>query len=81
MSELATAYVQLVPTATGMKGKIEKALKITTKGSFSFLGKALKAEPWQNLSPATIEEKLNDKGILNTFSCTHPASSSSPCKS
>ncbi len=55
-------------------GKIEKALKITTKGSFSFLGKALKAEPWQNLSPATIEEKLNDKGILNTFSCTHPLS-------
>ena len=26
MSELATAYVQLVPTATGMKGKIEKEL-------------------------------------------------------
>lgn len=55
-------------------GKIEKALKISTKGSFSYLGKELKAEEWQSLSPASLERKLDEKGILNTFSCSHPLS-------
>ena len=55
-------------------GKIENALKISTKGSFSYLGKVFKPEQWQNLSPASLERKLDDKGILNTFSCTHPLS-------
>ena len=55
-------------------GKIEKAIKIETKGSFSYLGKKLKEEQWTSLSPASIERKLQDKGIINTLSCTKPVS-------
>ena len=55
-------------------GKIEKAIKIATKGSFSFLGKKLPEEQWSSLSAASIERKLEDKGIINTLSCTNPVS-------
>ena len=51
-------------------GKIEKALVIDMHGSFSYLGKKPKEEEWQKLSPASLEQKLNDKGIVNVFSCT-----------
>ena len=51
-------------------GKIEKALIINMHGSFSYLGKKHKEEEWQKLSPATLEQKLDDKGIVNVFSCT-----------
>ena len=55
-------------------GKIEKAIKITTHGSFSYLGKKLEEEMWSSLSPASIERKLDKKGIVNTLSCTKPVS-------
>ena len=51
-------------------GKIEKALIIDFKGSFSYLGKKRTPEEWQSLSAATIERKLDDKGIVNIFSTT-----------
>lgn len=55
-------------------GKIEKAIKIKTKGSFTYLGKKLNSENWISLSPASLERKLKDKGIINTFSCTQSVS-------
>ncbi len=55
-------------------GKIEKAIKIITQGSFSYLGKKLAAEQWTSLSPASIERKLEGKGVINTLSCTKPVS-------
>ena len=55
-------------------GKIEKAIKITTQGSFSYLGKKIPEEQWTSLSPASIERKLEEKGIINTLSCTKPVS-------
>ena len=55
-------------------GKIENALQIITQGSFTYLGKPSKPEAWESLSPASLERKLDDKGIINTFSCTHPLS-------
>ena len=55
-------------------GKIEKAIKIITQGSFSYLGKKLAAEQWTSLSPASIERKLEEKGVINTLSCTKPVS-------
>ena len=55
-------------------GKIEKAIKISTQGSFSYLGKKLPKEQWTSLSPASLEQKLKDKGIINTLSCTKPVS-------
>lgn len=51
-------------------GKIEKALVINLKGSFSYLGKKQNAVDWKSLSPASIERKLEDKGIINIFSTT-----------
>ena len=51
-------------------GKIEKALVIAMHGSFSYLGKKHVEEEWRKLSPATLERKLDDKGIVNIFSCT-----------
>lgn len=51
-------------------GKIEKALVIDMHGSFSYLGKKHEAEDWKKLSPASIERKLDQKGIVNIFSCT-----------
>ena len=51
-------------------GKIEKGLVIDMHGSFSYLGKKQEEEEWRSLSPATIERKLDDKGIVNIFSCT-----------
>lgn len=51
-------------------GKIEKALVINMHGSFSYLGKKHEAEEWRNLSPAGLERKLDEKGIVNIFSCT-----------
>ena len=51
-------------------GKIEKALVINLKGSFSYLGKKQKKEEWKSLSPATLERKLDQKGIVNIFSTT-----------
>ena len=51
-------------------GKIEQSIQIETKGSFSYLGKKLEAKDWRELSPAALEKKLADKGIVNTFSCT-----------
>ncbi len=62
-------------------GKIENALKINIQGSFSYLGKELKAENWESLSPATIERKLDEKGILNTFICSDPQSITEQIKS
>ena len=55
-------------------GKIEKAIKIKTKGSFTYLGKKINSENWTSLSPASLERKLKDKGIINTFSCTQSVS-------
>ena len=51
-------------------GKIEKALVINMHGSFSYLGKKTSSEEWKSLSPASIERKLDGKGIVNVFSCT-----------
>ncbi len=51
-------------------GKIEKALVIDMQGSFSYLGKKQKEEQWRSLSPASLERKLDQKGIVNIFSCT-----------
>ena len=51
-------------------GKIEKALVINMHGSFSYLGKKHRSEEWKSLSPASIERKLDGKGIVNIFSCT-----------
>ena len=51
-------------------GKIEKALVIDMHGSFSYLGKKHEQVEWRSLSPASIEQKLSDKGIVNIFSCT-----------
>ena len=51
-------------------GKIEKALIINMHGSFSYLGKKQNSEDWKSMSPATLERKLKDKGIVNIFSCT-----------
>ncbi len=51
-------------------GKIERGLVIDMHGSFSYLGKKHEAEDWRSLSPASLERKLEDKGIVNTFSCT-----------
>ena len=62
-------------------GKIEKALIINMHGSFSYLGKKHKEEEWQNLSPASLEQKLHDKGIVNVFSCTKSVPVSEQIKS
>ena len=51
-------------------GKIEKALVINMQGTFSYLGKKRHEEEWRSLSPATIERKLDGKGIVNIFSTT-----------
>ena len=51
-------------------GKIEKALIINMHGSFSYLGKKGNPQDWRSLSPASLERKLDDKGIVNVFSCT-----------
>lgn len=51
-------------------GKIEQAIVINTKGSFSYLGKKTKEENWTSLSPVNLEKQIADKGIVNTFSCT-----------
>lgn len=51
-------------------GKIEQAIVINTKGSFSYLGKKQQVENWNSMSPAALEKKISDKGIVNTFSCT-----------
>lgn len=50
-------------------GKIEQAIQIVTKGSFSYLGKELTKQKWSELSPATLQKKLEGKGLVNTFSC------------
>lgn len=55
-------------------GKIEKAIVIKTQGSFSFLGKKINDESWENLTPSSIQRKLKDKGIINTFSTVHTVS-------
>lgn len=51
-------------------GKIENGLVINLHGNFSYLGKKHHTEDWKNLSPASIERKLDEKGIVNIFSCT-----------
>ena len=51
-------------------GKIEQAIQIVTKGSFSYLGKELEKQNWSDLSPASLQKKLEGKGLVNTFSCT-----------
>ena len=61
-------------------GRIEKSIIIQTHGSFDYLGKKINAEPWETLSPASIEKKLLDKGIINTFSCFKPVSLSEQIK-
>ena len=55
-------------------GKIEKALVVKMHGSFSYLGKKHNKEDWRSLSPATLERKLDEKGIVNIFSCTKSVS-------
>ena len=55
-------------------GKIEKALVVKMQGRFSYLGKKHKKEDWRSLSPASLERKLDEKGIVNIFSCTKSVS-------
>ena len=62
-------------------GKIEQAAVITTKGSFSYLGKNLEKQEWKDLSPSKLEHKLDNKGIVNTFSCTKTVSLTQQIKS
>lgn len=77
-SELSEIHSPVPGTVTDIhpvrcpNGKIEKAIIIKTQGSFDYLGKKLNEEKWESLSPASIEQKLSEKGILNTFSCTKP---------
>ncbi|MBB5218362.1 4Fe-4S dicluster domain-containing protein [Treponema rectale] len=51
-------------------GKISKAVKIKTGGSFKYLGKKLQETDWKSKSPENIVFELKDKGVVNTFNGT-----------
>ena len=48
-------------------GRQEFAIKIKFGGSFKYLGKNIKEEDIDSLTPSAIIEALLDKGVINTF--------------
>lgn len=52
-------------------GRVGKALRIKTAGSFSFLGKKEDEKKWESLDKDELCRLFVEKGVINTFSKTH----------
>ena len=48
-------------------GRTEKAVKITLKGSFDFLGKQIPSRPVSTLTAEQISTHIYESGVVNTF--------------
>lgn len=55
-------------------GRIQEAISIKLGGSFSYLGKKLQDKKWSSLATSTLQKKIIDGGILNTFLTNNPVS-------
>ena len=55
-------------------GRQEFAIRIKFGGSFKYLGKIAEEASADSLSPLSVTESLFDKGVVNTFTSSHPES-------
>ena len=53
-------------------GKIGEVVKISLKGSFTFLGKILKKNDYKAYSPAQLTRMVAEYGLMNTFVSDKP---------
>lgn len=53
-------------------GKTEKAIQISLKGSFTYLGKIIKNKDINLISPSEIAENIFENGLVNTFNTLKP---------
>jgi Na+-translocating ferredoxin:NAD+ oxidoreductase subunit C len=73
--------VEDIVLCTGPDGRQEKAVKIKTGGSFSYLGRKQHAADWTSLSAGSLIKQFADRGVINTFNTVEPVSLASEIES